>query len=811
MEFLRQHQLNFMLVFIGICGILILFTLITKIISPKRKFCMVLMEAAAMLLLTADRFAYIYRGDISTLGFYMVRISNFLVFSMSILCIHAFNLYLGDLLTHEGKMKKVPKALYIPEIFFMLGEILVIVSQFNNMYYYFDEMNRYHRGPYIMLSYVAPMGSLFIQLCVIIKNFKRLSKLVSIPIILFTLLPVVATVIQIFSYGISLTNLTITGQTIVIYIFTLVTMNNTVEKANKCEMEVLKDEQKNIQLMFEQTAMALASAIDAKDKYTHGHSRRVAEYSRKIAELAGKTPKECEDVYFAGLLHDVGKIGIPDTIINKEGKLTTEEFAAIKQHPVIGNQILSQIAKSPYLSIGAHYHHERFDGKGYPEGLKGDDIPEIARIIAVADSYDAMTSKRSYREPIPQQKVREEIVKGIETQFDPQFAKIMIHLIDLDIEYKMKEQGEIKELSGKNELYCSDYRSQTSEGIFINDTPTRITLRFTTNMENASVKHIPSFILFDALDERVHDDEIKKKEMSYFEYGEVHFDGNINCEGARKIITQTLDERSSDADLLKEYTFGLDYDIEAVRVFDHALLTIKNKFKTMVVTVALPDSIRFLYLALTGEQCHIDNVTITKSEKPVEESYIPRIAERVSYIKDAPTGDIPNVQVDGWCASSTPGILIDDELEISFHAMTLPTARLVWHCPYVSLFHSDDGIRGGKNFKEFSLLRFDGESWETDDKTKTHIYATKNDQFVNWDTWKAKNKIGMDCVVFIKRDGNKITMYTENNGIEMRSVTTIKELEENGTAVYVALTGDQCALTNIKVHKKNGRPRTNSF
>ena len=93
--------------------------------------------------------------------------------------------------------------------------------------------------------------------------------------------------------------------------------------------------------------------------------------------------KECREIYFAALLHDVGKIGIPDTIINKEGKLTDEEFAAIKKHPVIGNQILSRITKSPYLSIGAHFHHERYDGRGYPDGLKGDDIPSIARIIAL--------------------------------------------------------------------------------------------------------------------------------------------------------------------------------------------------------------------------------------------------------------------------------------------------------------------------------------------------------------------------------------------------------------------------------------------
>ena len=152
---------------------------------------------------------------------------------------------------------------------------------------------------------------------------------------------------------------------------------------------------------FEQTAEALASAIDAKDRYTNGHSRRVAEYSLRIAQEAGKSEEECEKTYFAALLHDVGKIGVPIEILSKKGRLTDEEFAQIKQHPAMGGQILSSIKKSPWLSIGARYHHERYNGRGYPEGLKGEEIPEIARIIAVADAYDAMTSKAVTATPSP--------------------------------------------------------------------------------------------------------------------------------------------------------------------------------------------------------------------------------------------------------------------------------------------------------------------------------------------------------------------------------------------------------------------------
>ncbi|MBO7123592.1 MAG: HD-GYP domain-containing protein [Treponema sp.] len=189
-----------------------------------------------------------------------------------------------------------------------------------------------------------------------------------------------------------------------------------------------------------ETAEALASAIDAKDAYTHGHSTRVAEYAREIARRLGKTETACRNIYLAALLHDVGKIGIPNEIINKRGKLTPEEYDSVKQHSVIGAQILSNITQIPHIADGAYYHHERYDGKGYPVGLAGKKIPEIGRIIAVADAYDAMTSNRSYRSQLPQDVARKEIGQGIGLQFDPDFARIMLKMIDEDKDFKMREQ-----------------------------------------------------------------------------------------------------------------------------------------------------------------------------------------------------------------------------------------------------------------------------------------------------------------------------------------------------------------------------------
>ena len=204
--------------------------------------------------------------------------------------------------------------------------------------------------------------------------------------------------------------------------------------------EVEKKSRQNEEL-FLGIVKSLAAAIDAKDTYTNGHSVRVADYSAEIARRAGYDVSALQRIYITGLLHDVGKIGIPDAIINKNGKLDDEEYAIIKTHPEKGAAILSNIQDMPELSIGARWHHERFDGKGYPEGLMGEDIPEMARIIAIADAYDAMTSNRSYRRSLPQEVVRAEIEKGKGTQFDPIFAEIMLQMIDEDTNYNMRDKG----------------------------------------------------------------------------------------------------------------------------------------------------------------------------------------------------------------------------------------------------------------------------------------------------------------------------------------------------------------------------------
>ena len=200
-----------------------------------------------------------------------------------------------------------------------------------------------------------------------------------------------------------------------------------------------EERRKKVERLSMQIMQTLAGAIDAKDTYTNGHSVRVAAYSREIARRYGKSQKEQEDIYYIGLLHDIGKIGIPDEIITKNTTLSDREYLMVKTHPQIGGDILKNISEIPYIDVGARWHHERYDGTGYPDGLKGEEIPEVARIIGIADAYDAMSSKRNYRAEIPQDVIRKEIIAGRGTQFDPIFADIMVEMIDDDVNYEMRE------------------------------------------------------------------------------------------------------------------------------------------------------------------------------------------------------------------------------------------------------------------------------------------------------------------------------------------------------------------------------------
>lgn len=207
---------------------------------------------------------------------------------------------------------------------------------------------------------------------------------------------------------------------------TVRSVRNLEHIRQKKELESRRRQTERISL---QTIKTLSVTVETKNVYTNGHSQRVADYSALIAGALGWDDKRINNLRNAAYMHDVGMIGIPDSIVNKPTRLTEEEYAIIQRHTLIGADILKDITLIEHVAEVAHYHHERYDGTGYPEGLSGEEIPIEARIVAVADSYDAMNSKRIYRNALEKDQIIEEFERGSGTQFDPAIAQLFVRLI----------------------------------------------------------------------------------------------------------------------------------------------------------------------------------------------------------------------------------------------------------------------------------------------------------------------------------------------------------------------------------------------
>lgn len=206
--------------------------------------------------------------------------------------------------------------------------------------------------------------------------------------------------------------------------------------------EMLKESKEQLERAYLDTIQSLRYAVEAKDPYTRGHSDRVSEYAVLIGRKMGLPEDEIKTLQIGGLFHDIGKIGVPDTILQKEAKLTDDEYSQIKNHPSIGAHILGEAEAFKDIIPIVKYHHERFDGRGYPSRLSGEEIPLLARITAVADTFDAMTSKRSYRNALDIQYVKEEIERCKGTQFDPKIAEVFLEILNNDF-------GKIQEIQKK--------------------------------------------------------------------------------------------------------------------------------------------------------------------------------------------------------------------------------------------------------------------------------------------------------------------------------------------------------------------------
>ncbi|MCR5701773.1 MAG: HD domain-containing protein [Lachnospiraceae bacterium] len=782
-ELIRENQLNIMLLLCGACASITLLLIITRFISNSRKNVLILMEVIAFFLLWFDRLAYIYSGVETKKGYNMVRVSNFAVFFLTSAIVCGFNMYLIDWLKHEGGMKETPARLRFVAIVSILGMLLSIVSAFTGLYYYFDETNRYHRGPGFLIAYIVPIICPIVQFTLIVKKRKLFSRIIFLSLVLYIFVPIVCGVIQIFAYGISIVNMSMVVVSIFLYIFTYLDINDEVERIHEMEMDDLKEEQNSIKRLFEQTATAFVKAVERKDDFSKGHSERVATYARRIAEIYGKNEEECERVYYAALLHDVGIIGVPDNVIKNEANPDKWDYEVMRKKPEIGREILSDITEYPYLSQAAYYSHERYNGTGYPEGLSGTDIPEIARIVAVADAFATMTSKKRYREAKPEFVAREAFVKGSGEEFDPDFANIMIKIIDEDTDEKKQE-----ELSkNATELHCEEYRDTISSGIEIDREKVKISFECEPSKESEGAYSAPSIILFESFDKRVHNNAKTISAYYYLEYAEVWFDNNIIDTAARKIeVTKSEIREASD---------DSHYEITAARYEDHLKIRMTSPTYMKEIIVALPSGSKGAYIGITGEHCDITDIVVEYTGVSVGTYDIPRIADEISYI-DRIESDIKNIQIDRTRSATTEGIEIEDRLQINFHTMSLPDSKFVWHCPYIVLFYSDNNMVGGPNYREYALIKLNGENEVKGNYAENRFNMKRKAEFPGWEEWKTVNQKGMECEVVIERSGNRIVTTTENLGIEIKNITTINELKDN---VCVALTGDQCALTDIRL------------
>jgi response regulator RpfG family c-di-GMP phosphodiesterase len=778
-EIFRANQLNVMLFLCGACAVMAILLFYTRFLPKDRRKILILMELIAFFLLWFDRLAYVYAGTPGFKGYVMVRISNFFVFFLTSMIVLGFNLYLTDWLMHEGGLPAVPLRLIIVQYAAMTGMLLAIISAFTGLYYYFDETNLYHRGHGFLIAYVIPVFAPIIQYTVIHKNKKCFSRLIYTSLVLYIFVPIVCGIIQVFIYGISLVNMAMVLVSIFLYIFTYLDINDTVEHAHKIELEGLHEEQESMKRLFDQTATAFVTAIEKKDDFTEGHSLRVAEYAKRIAELSGKSDDECTQVYYAALLHDVGLIGIPDSVIKNEADPDKWDYETIRKKPVIAREILSSITEYPYLSLGAYYSHERYDGTGYPEGLKACEIPEIARIVAVADAYDTMTTKKRYREARSNLVAREMFVKGAGIEFDPKFAENMVKIIDMD--------DTEKEFEVENEIICNEYREQITSGIPVEREVVRISFDCAFNSNSIVDFTVPSIILFDSFDRCVHKDEKTINEYKYLEFGEIWFDDHSISTAAREIKEMIAMPLNDDRDAC--------YEIIAGRYEDHVKLIMRSPHYGKEVIVALPGGSKSAYIGITGEHCLITNIHYEQTGDRYGDGDIERIVGKISYI-DRMESDVPNIQIDRKRSASTMGIEIKDRLHIAFHTMSLPDAHLVWHCPYIVLFYSDDMSVNGDNYREYTLLKLNGENEVNDELATNKFSMRKKEDFPGWDAWKDANKAGMECEVSVERKGKHIIITTENMGIRIENITVLKDDIDK---IYVALTGDQCALTDIRV------------
>ncbi len=731
-DFIRNHQMNIMLILCAACATMTIMLFLTKFLSKKRKSILISLEIIATLLLFFDRLAYIFAGNSSFTGYIMVRLANFMVFSLTCAVVFCFNLYLIDLLHNEGNLPVTLKRLTITGFVSLAGILAEIVSTFSGFYYYFDSQNVYHRGPGFLLCYVVPVICPLIQYSVIFQYRKSFSKFIYTALSLYIFVPIITGLIQIFAYGISIVNMSMVLVSVSLYFFNYLDVNAAVEKAHKIEIQSFKTEQKRMQSIFSQLALAFANSQNLSE-YT-------AQVAREIAERAGKSEDDCDKVYYSALLYNAG------------------------------HEALSCIKDYPFLSETALYI-----GKNYDESH-----PVFSRIITVAADYDKMIHDPS----VPPFFVRDYFLREAGRKYDPVFSNIAVHILDAGTSSGKFEQRTHKM---ETELICKDYRETISSGIVVERNVTNITFD-SIPLEKDKAFSAPSIILFDSYDRQVQTTQESINSNKYLEYGEVWFDAHRISTGARNMEIRNVTDSPKNG---KEGSF----EITVCRYEDHLLLKLLSAQKYFELIVALPSASKSAYISITGENVCITNIKIDQTQLVTQENDIPRIAEKLNFI-DRIESDIPNVQIVKPLGGFTKGIEITDKMNLFFHAQSLPDANLIWHCPYILLYYSDDKKVYGKNYREYALIKYDGETNDSNRFAENSFIMKKTENFKNWEEWEMQNKTGYESQIEFFKNGNEVTLRTQNKGIFIQNTSKIKD---GSKEIYVALSGDQVALTDIRI------------
>ncbi len=734
-----------MLFLCAACAAMAAMLFITKFLPGKRRWILISIEVVATLLLFFDRLAYIYSGRQGSVGYVMVRLSNFMVFFITGGIVFIFNQYLIDLLTREAKLDLIPRRLTFVSIASVIEMLLVILNLFLGFYYDFDATNRYFRGRAFILCYVVPVVCPVVQFSAIHNYRRSLSRFIYVAVFLYIFVPILMGIIQIFFYGLSLVNMAMVLVSIFLYFFTYLDINAEAEKAHNLEIHLLKTEQQSMKKLFGETAKSFVNALEKQTGKLVGHSESRAQIARKIALLAGKREEECDKIYYAALLLDAGA------------------------------DSLFYIHAYPFLSATARHVDDRYDEKGR-------NIPEFARILSVAREYESMVEDSC----VPRFIVRERFIREAGFKYDPVFSQIAVRMLDSEAKGGA-DSGNVMKVP--DELVSLQYRESVTVGIPVLPAEKEISFRSVPVQDDKPFSS-PSLILFDSFDAQVHNDSGAIDNFRYLEYGEIWFDARFISTLAKNMEVRNVTE-------IKGNPSGKTslYSLACSRFEDHLLLRVRGESKKFEVIVALPSASKSAFIALTGENACLTDIRIVETGLHADKDSIPRIAEKIDYT-DRIESDVPNIQVDGPLAAFTAGIEVKDKMALLFHAQSLPEANLVWHCPYIVLYSSDDKKIHGKNYHEYALIKLDGEDNGSNSFAENNFLMKKTEGFKGWSDWENQNKAGYECQIEFFREKNTVTLKTHNKGIAIKNVT---KLLDGAKEIYVALTGDQCALTDIRV------------